>query len=32
MIEENSRKEDLVSVVSQYAREMKKAISLSLSP
>jgi tryptophan synthase alpha chain len=29
MIEENSRKEDLVSVVSQYAREMKKAISLS---
>jgi tryptophan synthase alpha chain len=32
MIEENNRKEDLVSVVSQYAREMKKAISLSLSP
>ena len=29
MIEENSKKEDLVSVVSQYAREMKKAISVS---
>ncbi|OGP55531.1 MAG: tryptophan synthase subunit alpha [Deltaproteobacteria bacterium RBG_13_52_11] len=31
MIEENSNREDLVSVVSQYAREMKKAISVSLS-
>ncbi len=29
MIEENSNKEDLVFVVSQYAREMKKAISVS---
>jgi tryptophan synthase alpha chain len=29
MIEENSNREDLVSVVSQYAREMKKAISVS---
>jgi len=29
MIEENSNKEDLVAVVSQYAREMKKAISVS---
>jgi hypothetical protein len=28
MIEENSKKEDLVSAVSQYAREMKKAISV----
>jgi tryptophan synthase alpha chain len=29
LIEENSNREDLVSVVSQYAREMKKAISVS---
>jgi tryptophan synthase alpha chain len=29
MIAENSRRDDLVSVVSQYAREMKKAISVS---
>jgi len=30
LIAENSRRADLVSVVSQYAREMKKAISASL--
>jgi tryptophan synthase alpha chain len=29
MIEENSNREDLVSMVSQYVREMKKAISVS---
>jgi tryptophan synthase alpha subunit len=29
MIAENSHQADLVSVVSQYAREMKKAISVS---
>ncbi|OGP54866.1 MAG: tryptophan synthase subunit alpha [Deltaproteobacteria bacterium RBG_13_52_11] len=29
MIEENSNRDDLISVVSQYAREMKKAISVS---
>ena len=29
MIEENSNRDDLVAVVSQYAREMKKAISVS---
>jgi tryptophan synthase alpha chain len=29
MIEENSQRNDLVSVVSNYAREMKKAISVS---
>lgn len=29
MIAENSQRSDLVSVVSQYAREMKKAISIS---
>jgi hypothetical protein len=30
MIAENSSREDLVSVVSQYAREMKQVISVSL--